>query len=178
MPPANLQSRVKDDELVPIGADSEPVLDPAAITKFIRRHGRPLNGKASATPADVSMTLAADTVVEADKGVCKIIKGSIIKDKYKAIYKKNGFSCGDMVAEEIKEYVTIREPGRPVYMCEIRLKEIAVKNGVWKDSYGNLNKGQRRMTIGNCLRALYKDGKKLDIGGVVLFDEALQEDAP
>lgn len=100
--------------------------------------------------------------------VQKVVKGSIIKPKYKAKYKANGdYSCGDQLAQEIREYVAQTVQGR-VIVNLIRLKEIAATNGVWKDSYAKLNAGQQRMTIGNCLRNKMNNGEGVDIGGCVL----------
>ena len=118
-------------------------------------------------PAPVRRKSPKLTLV-AKEPVDKVVKGSIIKPKYKAKYKANGdYSCGDQLAQEIREYVAVTVNGRTVVNLE-RLKEIAVTNGVWKDSYANLNAGQRRMTIGNCLRAKMNNGERVDIGGAIL----------
>lgn len=191
---------MRETPIIPIGADPAPVLDPSAIAKFIKKHGKPkavpvagkdppvavpaalspnvtalVTGKIAADPAPIAIALPA--VLETPPPALPQIKGSIIKTKYKDLYKKNGFSCGDDLADELKAYVTIFEKGKPPYMDEVKLKEVALANSCWKESYDKLNKGQRRMTIGNCLRNKYKNGAKINIGGVILFDEALQEDA-
>lgn len=100
-----------------------------------------------------------------------VIKGNIIKSKYRDRYKKNGdYSCGDDIAAELKAYVTVVKDHKP-RVDLTRLKEVAVTNNVWKDSYDNLNPGQRRMTIGNCLRSKFKAGATIDIGGAILVQE-------
>lgn len=95
----------------------------------------------------------------------RIIKGSIIKSKYREQYKKHDFSCGDDIADEIRAYIAVVKGGK-MRVDLARLKEVAVKNNVWKESYGLLNAGQQRMTIGNRMRAKFKMGEELDIGGV------------
>lgn len=104
------------------------------------------------------------------EGVQQQIKGSIIKSKYKERYKKHGYSCGDDVADELKAYITVMKDSRPVVDLK-RLQEVAETNSVWKPTYANLNNGQMRMTIGNRLRAKFKDGADLDIGGAILRPE-------
>lgn len=96
----------------------------------------------------------------------KQIKGSIIKDKYKDRYKKNGGSCGDEISVELREYVVVLVQGCSRVSLE-RLREVAEKNEVWKDSYAVLNPGQQRMTIGNRLRAKHANGERIDIGGAI-----------
>lgn len=95
------------------------------------------------------------------------IKGNIIKKKYRDIYKKNGdYSCGDDIACEMRAFIAEVKDGHMRVNLD-KLKEVAVTNGVWKDSYANLNPGQRRMTIGNCIRNKFKAGDPVDIGGAI-----------
>lgn len=96
----------------------------------------------------------------------KPISRSIIKSKYKDRYKKNGFSCGDDIAGDLGAYVKVIHNGRLVVDVK-KLREVAVKNEVWKDSYAKLNVGQQRMTIGNRLRVRYQAGDVVDIGGAI-----------
>lgn len=103
------------------------------------------------------------------------VKGNIIKKKYREQYKQHGMSCGDLIADELKAYVTVSAGGKQG-VDPILLKKVAVDNNVWKDSYEGLNIGLRRMAIGNCLRKLYADGARLDIGGVPIYDIDLQLD--
>lgn len=106
-------------------------------------------------------TLTPEHVVEQ-----KPISRSIIKSKYKDRYKKNGFSCGDDIASELGIYCKVIKNSRLV-VDMVKLKAVAVKNEVWKDSYSNLNVGQQRMTIGNRLRVRYQAGDVVDIGGAI-----------
>lgn len=106
----------------------------------------------------------------------KVIKGSIIKAKYKKEYKKLGGLCGDDMSCELTSATTIGadEKGN-VKTCLLKLREIATANGVWKDSYSKLNPGQQRMTIGNCLRHKMERGEKVTIGKVVMGGEDLDK---
>lgn len=96
----------------------------------------------------------------------KPISRSIIKSKYKDRYKKNGFSCGDDIANELGEYCKVIKNSRLVVDLT-KLREVAVKNEVWKDSYALLNVGQQRMNIGNRLRIRFQAGDVVDIGGAI-----------
>lgn len=96
----------------------------------------------------------------------KPISRSIIKSKYKDRYKKNGFSCGDDISSELGIYCKVIKNSRLV-VDVVKLKEVAIKNEVWKESYSNLNIGQQRMTIGNRLRVRYQAGDVVDIGGAI-----------
>lgn len=123
-----------------------------------------------AKPPVVEEPIIVPGVVAADDAAQKQIKGSIIKSKYKERYKKHGMSCGDDVADELKAYVTVTANGRQ-QMDMAKLKKVAEINGVWKPSYGSLNNGQARMTVGNRLRARYEAGDPVDFDGPVLKKE-------
>jgi len=110
-------------------------------------------------------------VEERPVAVPKIIKGSIIKTKYRDKYKKNGdYSCGDQMAEELRAYIQ-KVDGNKVRICLVKLKEVAVANNVWKDRYAGLNPGQQRMTIGNLLRNKFAMGDEINIGGAILVQQ-------
>lgn len=100
----------------------------------------------------------------AGAAVAKIIKGSIVKDKYKNKYKANGGSCGDEVAEELGEFVRIKVGGQLRTSVE-RLVQVAKDNAIWLERYASLNVGQLRMTVGNRLRIKYAEGATIVIGG-------------
>lgn len=94
----------------------------------------------------------------------KVIKGSIIKKKYKQQYKKLGGLCGDEVSCELTAATTpLAEDGK-VKTCLKTLRDIAIANGVWKDTYSKLNPGQQRMTVGNRLRNKIIAGEVITIG--------------
>lgn len=95
----------------------------------------------------------------------EIIAKSVVKAHYREKYKANGFNCGDIVADELKEYCNKLRGSRLVVDLE-RLKEVALENGVWDERYAALNAGLARMTIGNRLRAMIEAGDRVLIGGV------------
>lgn len=115
-------------------------------------------------PQDREPVLTITKPLPASKLPQPVIKGSIIKSKYRDKYKKTGYSCGDVIAEELREYVVVLVEGRSRVSLD-RLREVAVVNAVWRDSYAVLNPGQQRMTIGNRLRSKYNNGERIDIGG-------------
>lgn len=108
------------------------------------------------------------TFIKKDDGKSnkEVIKGSIIKAKYRDRYKKTGYSCGDDIAYELRAYTVILVDGRSRVSLG-RLREVAVTNHIWRDSYAALNPGQQRMTIGNRLRAKLAEGERIDIGGAI-----------
>lgn len=97
------------------------------------------------------------------------VANSIIKSKYKDKYKANGGSCGDQIADELREYLIKIVNGKAVVDL-VKLEEVAKANEVWRESYRSLNVGQQRMNIGNRLRARYKEGLEINIGGVIIID--------
>ena len=112
-------------------------------------------------------TPTRDTVTGCEAGAPppdKIIKGSVVKSKYRERYKATGYNCGDLIAGELQAYVC-KLVGNRMQVDPAKLKEVAVANEVWNDRYTNLNMGLQRMTIGNRLRHRYDEGIELDIGG-------------
>lgn len=101
----------------------------------------------------------------------KMIKGSIIKKKYKQEYKKLGGLCGDEMSGELTAATTPLALDGKVKTCLKTLRDIAIANGVWKDSYAKLNPGQQRMTVGNCLRNKIARGEKVIVGKRVMGGE-------
>lgn len=174
--------RIEEDRLRhldPLPSDREPIL------KTPKKRGKPERSPFAATggsapsaapPPKVvalpALTAPPPTIEERiDEGIKQtIIKGSIIKPKYKDRYKKNGFSCGDYISGELREYVVVLVEGRSRLSLE-RLREVAETNGVWRDSYKLLNPGQQRMNVGNRLRAKYEAGDPIDIGGSITQKE-------
>jgi hypothetical protein len=165
--------RLEEDRLRtldPLPSDREPVL-------HIKKPAAKTNGHAKVEPYELPAIVKALTPLVLDAPAPtltivppKIIKGSIIKPKYRERYKKNGFSCGDLIAEELCLYVKVLDQGKAKVDLR-RLKEVGVANEIWKDGYDKLNPGQCRMTIGNRLRARYAEGLEIDIGGSKFVQE-------
>lgn len=163
--------RIEADRLRALPYDQEVVIRPR-----VRANGRP--GPVLVSPAPIVVAPVADpmpdppealvvsTVVPDDTAPTRQIKGSIIKNKYKTKYKANGGSCGDEVAEELTAYVVVMDRGKARTDLK-RLRQVAEDNGIWKDTYINLNPGQLRMTIGNRLRVKRTAGDAIDIGGAI-----------
>lgn len=83
---------------------------------------------------------------------------SIIKRKYKTKYKPFKMTNGDDLAQQLKEYLTYDDGGVDRIDGEL-LKRFAIANECWVKEYVLLNPGQRRMNVGNRLRAkVRRDG--------------------
>ena len=164
--------RLEEERLRKLPYDEEIVLKPRASALPVRAAHVP----APVAPARVVAAVAAaivtadtaitakDTAPEVADKLTRQIKGSIIKSKYKERYKKNGGSCGDLVAGELAAFVVVLEGGKARTDLK-KLRQVAEDNGLWKDSYLGLNPGQQRMTIGNRLRQKYATGDEIVIGG-------------
>lgn len=180
-----VRTEVKDGKLtvatVAPAAEIAPSAAPIKAPPLKRSKARgltpPITVKAPAPKVGGSPKVKVETAKEATplvqapgkaKKKKSQIKGSIVKKKYREAYKKNGFSCGDQLSEELKLYLIV--PGQ-IGICLKRLRAVAEKNDCWRDTYAKLNAGQMRMTIGNRLRAKMEMGDDVDIGGVVLRDE-------
>ena len=80
---------------------------------------------------------------------------SVVPAKYRERYEDG--SCGDTLAVQLKKHVTTADGATDV----ARLRALAKRNGVWSGSYAKLNSGLARMTVGNKLRKLARDGSKI-----------------
>lgn len=81
---------------------------------------------------------------------------SVVKSKYRRRYRPFRDRCGDDLSEKISAAVADKTGKRT---DPSKLKRLAKRNGVWKDSYANLNIGMQRMTVGVRLRAKVKRGE-------------------
>ncbi len=94
---------------------------------------------------------------------------SIVKLKYKKIYRPFKQTCGDDLARRISTAIkvavtVVTKSGKTKKVMRIdpkRLQRLARMNGVWSDEYLKLNIGQARMNVGNRLRKLAKDGVEI-----------------
>lgn len=83
---------------------------------------------------------------------------SVVKKKYKTIYRPHHATNGDDLVALIAEHV--KEPGddgRSV-VSRKKLQSFAIANGCWDDRYAKLNTGLARMSVGNKLRAKVRKG--------------------
>lgn len=85
---------------------------------------------------------------------------SIVPEGFKAKYKSHGGSCGDDMAEVFGE--TVKDEKGKIDVT--KLEEVMAQNGIDTDRWSNLNVGQRRMNLGNVLRAKVKRGEFVEIG--------------
>jgi hypothetical protein len=85
--------------------------------------------------------------------------GGVVSADYRNKYGKDKH-CGDDVATLLKSFTT-DDKGKPI---EGKLASVASANGIDLEKYSHLNYGMQRMTIGNKLRGLLRNGKKVKIG--------------
>ena len=85
---------------------------------------------------------------------------SIVPEGFKAQYKAHGGSCGDEMAGVFADTVK----GEKGKIDVSKLEEVMAQNGIETDRWSNLNVGQRRMNLGNVLRAKAKRSEYVAIG--------------
>lgn len=118
-----------------------------------------------ATKAELAELLAENTDEEGP------VTKSIVPDGFKAKYKAFGGSCGDEMAGVLAD--TVKTDKGKVDVTA--LEEVMAQNGIDTDRWSNLNIGQRRMNLGNVLRARVKRGESVAIGGENWNEEAEAE---
>ena len=85
---------------------------------------------------------------------------SIVKKSYKRAYKPFHQTCGDDFAGLLRQHLEIvTEEGKRI--DPDRLERFAKANDCWVPGYANLNVGQRRMNVGNRLRAKVAKGHEV-----------------
>ena len=89
--------------------------------------------------------------------------GTIVDPKYRKQYGKDKH-CGDEMALRLNAYCRVPTGhGKQTRLDTVRVRKVAEDNGVWKDTYADLNPGQLRMTVGVVLRRLEQNGTKVRI---------------
>lgn len=89
---------------------------------------------------------------------------TIVKPKYKAIYKANGGNNGDEFALKLNEILKVKDPDTGKLVTDrARLIKWARLNQLWDPKYEALSTGQMRMSCGNKARAKGFTNLKWDI---------------
>lgn len=92
---------------------------------------------------------------------------SIVKRKYKKLYRPNKDTNGDGLSDQIRDHVSLENDAGDKRIDVAALKRFAIANNVWQASYALLNVGQMKMNITNRLRGMIRaaarDGKTFDI---------------
>lgn len=83
---------------------------------------------------------------------------------YRDRYRETGDSCGDDMAEFLKEATTVKNKDGDEVLDLKALRTIAKENGIDASKYGHLNPGHQRMIIGNILRGMITKGENVKIG--------------
>lgn len=78
---------------------------------------------------------------------------SIVKRKYRVLYRPNRNTNGDELAQLMREHLEYQDEGGEMKIDVALLKRFAQANDCWVPVYAKLNAGQQRMNVGNRLRA-------------------------
>lgn len=78
---------------------------------------------------------------------------SIVKHKYRKLYRPNHNTNGDELAQLMREHLEYVDESDETKIDADLLKRFAQANECWVPAYSKLNVGQQRMNVGNRLRA-------------------------
>ena len=118
---------------------------------------------------DESDALAEEDDSDADQS------RSVVKAKYKALYKPHKDKCGDDISKRVNAHVTVEDPETGDKRVSLKaLRQFATANSCWVPAYAQLisrtggwNSGMALMNVNNRLRAKIrrakKDGDKFEI---------------
>lgn len=95
----------------------------------------------------------ADTQEEEDSDEDDDSGKSIIKRRYKTLYRPHHMTNGDEIAEQLSKVLKVKGDDGRMRIDPDKLETFARNNGLWDERYAMLNMGQRRMDVGNKLRA-------------------------
>lgn len=151
---AKLLAMALERELTVYGDDGEEIED-----AFLEEDADEADEDSGDAEGSDDAEAAAEDEEDEDKG------GNIVPEKYR---KKYGTPqhCGDEMALVFKDTVTVSVDGKDE-CSEAELIRIADQNGVDIGRWAHLNKGQRRMNLGNVLRGRLKRGERVEIGSTV-----------
>lgn len=79
---------------------------------------------------------------------------SIVSADWRDRYAKHGGSCGDALSVRLRRHLEADDGSLDL----TKLKALALLNGCWQPGYERLNRGMRRLNVGNRLRALARNG--------------------
>jgi len=94
---------------------------------------------------------------------------SIVKSKYKQLYKPHKDKSGDDLSFQINKHVSREDDAGDMKINLDALRKFAKANGCWQEGYTNLksrtggwNAGMARMNVANRLRAKIRQAKKAE----------------
>lgn len=89
---------------------------------------------------------------------------SIVKAKYRQIYRPNRNTNGDELAQQLREYLEVEGEDGETGIDAAKLRRFAIANECWVESYASLkNVGMQRMNIANRLRAKVRKDPNYEI---------------
>lgn len=86
---------------------------------------------------------------------------SMIKDKYKKVYKPFKMTNGDDLNQLLAQHLKYKDDDGKLRVNKAKLVAFAKANDCWVDDYKHLNVGQQRLNVGNRLRAKIKKNYKV-----------------
>jgi len=108
-------------------------------------------------------------------------QGSIVKEAYRRKYQElkntggTGQDCNDIIAKFLNKFFTSSDAkGRPVLKLT-ELLHFADMNNIDMSRVMHLNNGQKRMRVGNGIRAMIRMGEDVIYNGAVVFEGAKVE---
>lgn len=85
---------------------------------------------------------------------------SVVKKSYKTRYKPFRSTCGDDLAAAVRRHLEVKtEDG--LRIDPVKLRDFALANECWVETYEQLNVGMRRMNVVNRLRAKVRKGHEV-----------------
>ena len=168
--------KIEGRDLMPHGVTAVGA-DPKAVLERVLQERQNITDRAKAALAAEKMSVkgevppakkTAETTNPPDpsnpiKGMRRLpgaIKGSVVPGDYQEAYKQHGGTCGDDMANALKEAVC--KDGR----TDVKLMvKVAQDNGIDLNRWSHLNVGQIRMNLGNVLRNMVRKGHGVKVGG-------------
>jgi len=114
--------------------------------------------KAPATKRSVRKQAAP---VEQIKDEEEKVSRSIVSAKYRQRYRPHDDRCGDELANAISEAICSPDEKGRMRVDMDKLRRLGEANGIDAERWSHLNVGQKRMCLGNVLRAKARKGVEI-----------------
>lgn len=145
-------NKVLDEAIAKLGA---PIVAARAKAKKAPKAKKPAKVKRSRQNED---DLEEEGDEDAPEG------RSIIKSKYKKVYKPFKMTNGDDLNLLLAKHLKQEDESGQLRINVRKLVQFAKANDCWVDGYKDLNVGQQRLNVGNRLRAKIKRGWEVKWG--------------
>ena len=92
-----------------------------------------------------------------------VVTGSVVKKRYKDLYRPHDGTCGDDLTDVLTEYL-LNEDG----LDRGKFRAVCLANDIDAARWSEYNPGMARMNLGNVLRGRLRNGKNIVIGDVAM----------